>query len=47
MGMEKLTSFGMKNCLTLPSLANIYFNSIGDENDELIYTFTDSLWEIL
>ena len=42
MGMEELTSFGMKNSLTLPSLANNYFNSLRDEDDEPIYTYTDS-----
>ena len=41
MGMEELTEFGMKNSLTLPSLANKYFNSLRDENDELIYSYTD------
>ena len=41
MGMEELTEFGMKNSLTLPSLANKYFNSFRDENDEPIYTYTD------
>ena len=41
MGMEELTGFGMKNSLTLPSLANKYFNSFRDENDEPIYTYTD------
>ena len=41
MGMEELTKFGMKNSLTLPSLANKYFNSLRDENDEPIYTYTD------
>ena len=40
-GMEELTGFGMKNSLTLPSLANKYFNSLRDENDEPIYTYTD------
>ena len=39
--MEDLTRFGMKNCLTLPSLANKYFNSLRDENDEAIYTYND------
>ena len=39
--MEELTEFGMKNSLTLPSLANKYFNSLRDENDEAIYTYTD------
>ena len=41
MGMEELTGFGMKNSLTLPSLANKYFNSLRDENDEPIYTYAD------
>ena len=41
MGMEELTEFGTKNSLTLPSLANKNFNSSRDENDELIYTYTD------
>ena len=41
MGMEELTEFGIKNSLTLPSLANKYFNSLRDENDEPIYTYTD------
>ena len=40
-GMAELTEFGMKNSLTLPSLANKYFNSLRDENDEPIYTYTD------
>ena len=40
-GMEELTGFGMKNCLTLPSLANKYFNSLRDESDEPIYTYND------
>ena len=39
--MEELTGFGMKNSLTLPSLANKYFNSLRDENDEPIYNYTD------
>ena len=41
MSMEELTGFGMKNSLTLPVLANKYFNSLRDENDERIYTYTD------
>ena len=41
MGMEELTGLGMKNSLTLPSLPNKYFNSLRDENDEPIYTYTD------
>ena len=39
--MEEITGFGMKNSLTLPSLANKYFNSLRDGNDEPIYTYTD------
>ena len=39
--MEELTGFGMKNSLTLQSLANKYFISIRDENDEPIYTYND------
>ena len=39
--MEELTNFGMKNSLTLPSLANKYFNSLRNENDEPIHTYTD------
>ena len=38
MGMEELSGFGMKNSLTLPSLANKFFNSLRDENDEPFYT---------
>ena len=41
MGMEELTGFGIKNSLTLPSLANKNLNSLRDENDEPIYTYTD------
>ena len=41
MSLELLTDFGMKNSLTLPSLANKHFNSLRVENDELIYTYTD------
>ena len=35
--MEELTIFGMKNSLTLPSLANKHFNSLRDDKDELIH----------
>ena len=41
MGMEEFTKFGMKNSLTLPSLANKNSNSLRDENDEPICTYTD------
>ena len=41
--MEELTNFDMKNSLTLPSLANKYFNSLRDEKDEPIYTYTDPI----
>ena len=40
-GMEEVTGFGLKNCLTLPSLANKYFNSLRDESDEPIYTYNN------
>ena len=40
-GMEELTGFGMKNSVTLPPLANKFFTSLRDENDEPIYTYTD------
>ena len=33
-GKEELTNFSMKNSITLLSLANKYFISLGDENDE-------------
>ena len=39
--MDQLTNFGMKNSLNLPWLADKYFNSLGDENDEPINTYTD------
>ena len=40
-GMGELTGFRMKNSTTLPSLANKYFNSLRDKNDEPIYTYND------
>ena len=40
-GMEELATFGKKNSLTLQNLANKYFNSLTDENDETIYTYND------
>ena len=40
--MEELTGFAMKNSLILPSLANKYFNSFRDENDESIYSYEDA-----
>ena len=40
-GMEELTGFGMKNSLTLPSLANKDFKSLRDENDDPIYIYND------
>ena len=39
--MEEVTGFGMKISLTLPSLANKYFNSLRDEKDEPIYFYND------
>ena len=41
MGMEEIPGLGMKNSLTLPSLANNFLNSLRDENDEPVYTYTD------
>ena len=40
-GLEEITGFGMKNSLPLPSLANKFFNSLREENDEAIYTSND------
>ena len=42
MDMEDLTTFVMKNSSTLPSLAIEYFYCLRDDNDELLYTDTDS-----
>ena len=39
--VEEFTGFGRKNSLISPSLANKYFNSLRDENDEPIYTYND------
>ena len=39
--LENLTGFRMKNLTTLPSLANMYFNSLREESDEPIYTYID------
>ena len=39
--MEELTRYGMKNSLTLPSLAIKSFHRLRDENNEPIYTYTD------
>ena len=44
MGLEELTIFGMKNSLTLPSLANKYFNSLREEIDEPIFKYTYSIY---
>ena len=46
MGMEDLNGFGMKNSLTLPSLAKKNSNSLRDENDEPVYTYTDPFLRI-
>ena len=40
-GVEELTSFGMKNSITLPKFANKYFRCLRDENDEPVYTYND------
>ena len=31
----------MQNCLTSPILANKFVNTLGDENDETVYTYND------
>ena len=41
LGIEKLTSFGMKNSSILSSLANKLLNSSREESDEAIYVYTD------
>ena len=41
MGMEEITGLGMKNSITLQSLADKFFNSLRNENDERIYTYND------
>ena len=41
LGLEEVTNFVMKNGLTLPSLANKHFESLGGENDECVHTYTD------
>ena len=41
MKMDSLTGFGMKNCLSLPSLGWKYYNSGRTEDDEPIYSYTD------
>ena len=37
MNMDSLTEFGMKNCLSLPSLGWKYYNSLREEEDENLY----------
>ena len=39
--MNEITGTGMKNSLTLPSLANRYIDSLRGENDAPIYTYND------
>ena len=39
--MEEITGFSMKDCLSVPSLALKYFNSLRTEEDEPIYTYND------
>ena len=38
LGMRELTNFGIRNSLILPSLANLYFGSSRDENEESVHT---------
>ena len=40
-GLEEMTGFGMKNIITLLSFAKYSFNSMRDEKEEPIYTYTD------
>ena len=46
LGVEDLTNFSLKKSITLPSLVYKYFNSLGYENDEPIYTYTDPFMRI-
>ena len=39
--MEEITGFGMKDCTSLLGLGWKYFNSLGTEEDEPIYTNND------
>ena len=39
--MEEITEFSMKDCLSAPGLGWKYFNSMGDENEEPIFTYND------
>ena len=39
--MEEITGFSMKNCLSSPVLGWKYFNSLGTEDHEPIYTYND------
>ena len=36
--MEKITGFGIKDCLSLPGLGRKYFNSLRTEEEEPTYT---------
>ena len=45
--MEKSTRFGLKISITLPLLANKYFNTLKDEVDEPIYTYNDDYMRYL
>ena len=39
--MEDFTGFSMKDCLSLRGLRWKYYNSLGSEEDEPIYTYND------
>ena len=39
--MEEITGFGMKDCLSLPSIGWKCFNSLRTEEDEPMYTYKD------
>ena len=40
--MEKINDFGMKDCLGCPELGWKYSNSLTNEEDEPIYTYSDN-----
>ena len=39
--MQEITGFSKKDCLSLPGLGFIFFNSLRTDKDELIYTYKD------
>ena len=39
--MQEINVFSMKDCLSLPILGFKFFNSLGTDQDDLIYTYND------